>query len=96
MNYWAVPFYNTKEGKVSVIVWNNKDDSPIDVSFIINNKDIINIDQVKKFEWRMSIVGDIEDISSIMILVNHKIKTNIILNDETKEVFKKTNYSQHT
>ena len=41
MNYWTVPFYDTKEDKVSVIVWNNKDDKPINVNFIINN-DILN------------------------------------------------------
>lgn len=93
MSYWAVPFYNEKDDKVYVIVWNNKDDSPIDVSFIVNNRNIINLDQVKKFEWKMSVIGDIKDINSIMVLVNNKIKTNIILNDDNKEVFKKTNYS---
>lgn len=93
MSYWAVPFYNTKDDKVYAIVWNNKDDSPIDVSFIVNNRNIINLDQVKKFEWKMSVIGDIKDIDSIMVLVNNKIKTNIILNDDNKEVFKKTNYS---
>lgn len=96
MSYWVVPFYHTKEDKIFVIAWNNKNESPIDVSFIINDKKIINIDNVKKFEWRMSEIGDIKDVSSIMVLVNHKVKTHIILDDETKEIFKRTNYSQHT
>ena len=37
MSYWTVPFYNTKDDKVSIIVWNNKDEDPINVNFIINN-----------------------------------------------------------
>ena len=96
MNYWTVPFYNTKEDKVSVIVWNNKDDEPINVNFIINNEKIITFKGVNKFEWRMGDIGNINDINSILILVNDKIKTNIKLTEENKEWFKKTNYTIHT
>ena len=94
MNYWTVPFYNTKEDKVSVIVWNNKDDEPINVNFIVNNEKIITFKGVNKFEWRMGEIGNINDINSILILVNNKIKTNIQFNEENREWFKKTNYSQ--
>jgi hypothetical protein len=38
----------------------------------------------------------INDINSILILVNGKIKNNIILNEENRELFKKTNHSVHT
>lgn len=93
MDYWTVPFYNTKEDKVSIIVWNNKDDEPINVNFIVNNERIITFKDVKKFEWRMGDIGNIKDISSILIIVNNKIKTNIILDDEKKEIFKKTNHT---
>jgi hypothetical protein len=95
MSYWAVPFYNTKEDKVSVIVWNNKDEDPINVSFIINNDKLITFNNVNKFEWKIGDIGDINNIQSILILVNNKIKTNIVLNGETKELFKSTNYSIH-
>ena len=94
MNYWTVPFYNTKEDKVSVIVWNNKDDQPINVNFIINNDRMITFNNLNKFEWRMGDIGNINDIKSILILVNDKIKTNIQLNEENREWFKKTNYTQ--
>ena len=94
MNYWTVPFYNTKEDKVSVIVWNNKDDKPINVIFIINNERLLTFKEVNKFEWRMDDIGNINDINSILILVNNKVKTNIILNEKNKELFKKTNYTQ--
>jgi hypothetical protein len=94
MDYWTVPFYNTKEDKVSIIVWNNKDDNPINVNFIINNDKMITFNNLNKFEWRMGDIGNINDINSILILVNNKIKTNIILNKEKREIFKITNYTQ--
>ena len=96
MSYWTVPFYNTKEDKVELVVWNNKGGDPIDVVFIINNDKIFTFKQVKKFEWSIRTIGKLEDIKSILVLINNKIKTNIILNEENKELFKKTNYSQHT
>jgi len=95
MSYWTVPFFHTKENKMFVIAWNNKDEEPINVNFIINNSEIITFDKIKKFEWKMKSIGDIEDIDSILILVNNKIKTNILLDGEKKEIFKLTNYSQH-
>ena len=94
MDYWTVPFYNTKEDKVSIIVWNNKDEKPINVNFIINNDRMITFNNLNKFEWRMGEIGNINDINSILILVNNKIKTNIILNEEKRELFKITNYTQ--
>jgi len=94
MSYWTVPFYNIKEDKVSVIVWNNKDEQPIDVNFIVNNDRIITFNNINKFEWKIGDIGNINDINSILILVNNKIKTNIILNNENREWFKKTNYAQ--
>jgi len=96
MNYWTVPFYNTKEDKISVIAWNNKDEEPIDVNFIVNNEKMITFNGVKKFEWRMGDVGKIDEINSILILVNDKIKANIVLNEENRELFKTTNYTIHS
>lgn len=95
-SYWTVPFYHTKEDKVYVIVWNSKDEEPINTTFIINNDRMITLNNVNKFGWKMADIGNIDDINSILILVNNKIKTNITLNEENKEWFKKTNYSQHT
>lgn len=78
------------------MVWNNKDETPINVSFIINNTQIVSFNNVKKFSWEIRDIGKIEDIDSILILVNNKIKTHIILNEETKELFKQTNYVYFT
>ena len=68
MTYWTVPYYNPKENKVSVVVWNNKDETPINVSFIINNTQIVSFNNVKKFSWEIRDIGKIEDIDSILIL----------------------------
>ena len=95
MDYWTVPFYDTKEDIVRVIVWNNKDDNPINVNFIINGERLVSFNNVGKFGWEMKNIGDINEIDSILILVNGRIKTNITLNDENKEIFKGTNYTQY-
>jgi hypothetical protein len=77
MNYWTVPYYDTKDDKVSLIVWNNKDEIPITVNFIINNDRIITFKDVKKFEWKLGDIGDINDIDSIITLVNGTKKNEI-------------------
>ena len=96
MSYWTVPFYNTKEDKVSVIVWNNKDEEPINVNFIVNNEKMITFKEVNKFEWKIGDIGDIDGIDSIITLVNGKKKNEIKFNNDLRETFKKTNYTIHT
>jgi len=94
MNYWTVPFYNPKEDKMSVIVWNNKDVDPIDVSFIINDHQVISFKNIKKYEWQMADIGKIEDINKIVIMVNDKVKNKIILDENSRSFFKQTNYAE--
>jgi hypothetical protein len=42
--------------------------------------------------WRIVTVDNINNIDSIVVLVDNKIKTTIIFDDENRELFKKTNY----
>ena len=79
-NYWVVPFYHTKEDMVYAIVWNNKDEDPIDVNFIINNDKIISFKNIKRYQWNISPIADISEINSILVLVNNQVKTHVILN----------------
>lgn len=96
MSYWTVPFYNTKEDKVSIVVWNNRDEVPINVNFIVNQNQIVHVNGIKKFEWQIRDIGNIEEINSILVLVNNKVKTNIVFDEKTRELFKKTNYTIFT
>jgi len=92
LNYWALPFYDDKKESVSVVVWNNKNDKPIDVVFLINNETLLSFDSVKKFEWSIKEVGKIEGIETITTIIDGKIKNNLIFNNELRELFKKTSY----
>ena len=84
-NYWVVPFYHTKEDMVYAIVWNNKDEDPIDVNFIINNDKIISFKNIKRYQWNISPIGDISEINSILVLVNNQVKTHVILKTLTSK-----------
>lgn len=92
---WFVPYYNTQEDKVSVIVWNNSSDMPMNIAFIINNKEILYFNNLNKTEWSIRDVGKIEDINSIITIVNGVQKDEIVFDEETRELFKKTNYTKH-
>lgn len=93
LNYWCVPFYDTRKKIVSVVVWNNKDTNPIDVNFIINNNHLLYFGNIQKYEWSIKDIGLIEDINSILIIVNGRVKNKIIINDNNREDFKNTNYT---
>jgi hypothetical protein len=96
LNDWFVPFYNTKSDKIDVIAWNSKRNYPVNVNFIINQETIISLKDVIPGYWKMQEVGNIEDINEILIIVNNKIKNNIIINTiELKEKFKRTNQTQY-
>ena len=41
MSYWTVPYYDSKDDKIKVVMWNNKDETPIDVKVITNDTDLI-------------------------------------------------------
>jgi len=92
LNYWALPFYDDKKESVSVVVWNNKNDKPIDVVFLINNETLLSFDSVKKFEWSIKEVGKIEGIETITTIIDGKIKNNLIFDNDLRELFKKTSY----
>lgn len=92
MSYWTVPFYDEQKDSVFVVVWNNKDENPIDVVFVINNEKMLNFNSIGKFQWSMKEVGKIEEIESITTIVNGKVKNNLVFDSESKKVFKKTSY----
>jgi len=97
LNDWTVPFYDTKTDKINFIVWNFKKDKPIDVSFLINQNQLITINNVNKFEWKMADGDNIDNINEILTIVNNKIKQHIdISTPELKEKFKRNNQTQYS
>jgi hypothetical protein len=93
---WYVPFYNTKEDSVFLVVWNNKYETPIDVNFIINNNQFFSFNNISKFDWSLKEVGKLENINSIITMVNGEKKNEIKFDDKLREIFKKTNYTIYT
>jgi len=93
---WTVPFYDTKTNKINFIAWNSKKDNPINVSFIINQNQLITINNVKKYEWKIIEGNHIEKINDILIIVDNKIKQYIVINTpELKEKFIRNNQTQY-
>lgn len=92
LNGWFVPFYNSKNDLVQVIVWNKKE-TPVDVKFIINTDKIISVDNVQKFAWSIKDVDKLEEINSIVTIVNGKIKNEIKFDEKLKQEFKITNHA---
>jgi len=92
LDYWAIPFYDKKTNKLKVITWNNKNEKPINVIFIINDEKIILHNNVNKFEWKEDEVTDMKRVNTIVTVIDGKIKNNIQINQDNIEVFKKTNY----
>lgn len=95
LSHWTVPFYDTKKNIVSVVVWNNKSENPINVSFIINDETIISFKNVGKFEWSIKEVGHLKDLNSITTIINGKIKNDIRFTEELRRLFIKTNYAEY-
>lgn len=92
MDNWVVPVYNRETDNIEGLVWNNRFKTPIKASFIINNNQIISFDKVSIDSWQLKSLGNINEINTILILVNDKIKLKIDFNLVSKEQFKIKSY----
>lgn len=92
MSNWVVPYYNPNDDKIYAVVWNDRYETPMSGIFLINDQDVISINDVKKFEWKISEIGKINNIKTIVVIFNGVLKNRIELNESTIEKFKKTNY----
>lgn len=92
---WAVPYYDSKSGKIEFVVWNESSDTPANVILIVNNREIHTYENIEKFTWRISEIGKIEDINTMIVMVNGKVKNHIVLDDRNRELFKITSFSTY-
>lgn len=92
---WAVPYYDNKTDTIDFVVWNEASDKPCDIVVIINDNEIIKYEQLKKFEWSIRTLGNVENIKNIKIIINDKLKNSITLNNDNIEMFKKTNFVRY-
>ena len=88
MDNWVVPYYNKYNNNIEGLVWNNKFKTPIKASFIINNDKIILFEETSLHAWQIKTLGNINEINTILIMVNDKIKLKIDFNKVDKELFK--------
>ena len=92
---WAVPFYDDRKKTIEFVVWNDASEKPCNVIVIVNDDNIIKFENLKKFEWSIQTLGEPKDIRNIKVIINDKLKNNIILNENNIEMFKKTNFVKY-
>jgi hypothetical protein len=95
LDFWTVPYYDSKTDTINFVGWNQKSKIPIDISVLINNKEFISFTKVKHFNYYIRELGKLKDIDNILILVNNQIKTHIDFDKISKEDFIKTNFIKY-
>ena len=89
--YWTVPYFDPNKNTIDFLCWNQKDKGIIDVSVIVNNKKLITFNQVHPKQWYSDTLGSVEEVNSILILINNKVKNYIDFNITNKQDFIKYN-----
>jgi hypothetical protein len=73
---WVVPVYNDKTKKMVLFSWSNNETKDMEIKVIVNDSTIVNY-TVKPGCWILRDIGDIDNIQSIMLLVNNTIRNFI-------------------
>lgn len=94
LSMWCVPYYDTERDSMYLLVWNNKREKPLNVRFIVNDKHVIELNNIKLHTWKNFDIGKIQNINSIETIIENKLKNRIVFDDKFREIFKKTNYSK--
>lgn len=93
LDYWSVPFWDPQSKNLKHITWNNKDYGNINVVIILNDENTITFKNVSKYGWQIKELGNLDNIETITILINGKLKNRITLNDELRELIKTSSYA---
>ena len=92
-NPWSLPFFDHLTQNVDFIVWNTTNRNGLDYKIIVNDKQVIHIPSVMLNHWTINFLGKLEEITSIIVLENDKIRDTFYINSEDdRELFKKMSY----
>lgn len=92
-NPWSIPFYDQLTHEVCFLVWNTKIHSGIKHVIVVNNKEVLATENTLLNHWQLLSIGNIENIESLIIIENEKIRDTFSLKTfEEKELFKKMSY----
>lgn len=90
---WALPYYDELTENVDFIVWNTKKEKGVKLIIILNEEKIFKIDIPHLNYWKMINLGKLEEINSILIIEDDKIKDlHSLKTQEEKDIFRKLSY----
>lgn len=93
LDYWSVPFWDPKSQTLNHITWNNKDYGNMNVVVIVNDEKTFLFKNISKYEWQIKELGQLEEIDTITILINGKLKNRITLNNDLRKIIKTCSYA---
>lgn len=86
---WAVPYYDMSDNKIHFVVWNTKNFYSVEHMVIVNNSRIVNIGKTELNHWKLIELGNFDDIDSIVVLENKKVRDTFeLVTQEQKNIFK--------
>lgn len=92
-NPWSLPFFDRLTRNVDFIAWNTSSPSGLSYKIVINNDRVTHIPNVMMQHWVIQHLGKIEEINSIIVLENDRIRDTFHINsEEDRELFKKMSY----
>jgi hypothetical protein len=87
---WLVVIHNQSTNNITFFGW-NKTNIELETKIIINNKNIF-IKKITPNLWTLINVGNFEDVSHVVIMVNDEIKNILDFNLIDREIFKERNF----
>jgi len=92
-NPWSVPFYDYMTNSVDFISWNTTNERGLEYKIIIDETTLIHIPTVNFNHWTIRSLGKLDEIKSILVIENNKIRDTFYLSSEKeKDIFKKMSY----
>ena len=91
-NPWGVPYIDLNDKIYKFVAWNTTKDL-VTYKIIVNDKEIINIDNVKKGLWVLKHLGSEKDVFKIIVIEDDKIRDIFKLNSKKdKKLFEKISW----